>query len=218
MTKKLNGSSKSVQKQFSAAFSIQGKRLTMEDRFVLEENENDISLFAVFDGHGSEFASQYIKDNLPQSLCNKIRQASKYCSNELKLKEIIKNHILDIDEKLMEKTKKMNVVCGTTAVIAVIFENKLIIINIGDSRAVMSNSCGKAVPLSQDHKPQELKELTRIREAGGFITFRGVWRVGGVLGVSRALGDYILKEKNMIIADPDIQILDLNVEKYVLHI
>lgn len=186
----------------------------MEDRFVIEENIDDMSIFAVFDGHGSSMAAQYIKDNLPLSLCSKIRQASKYCSNDLKLKEIIKNHILDVDEKLMEKTKKFNVVCGTTATIAVIFENKLIIINIGDSRAIMADCNGRAVALTQDHKPQELKELARIREAGGFITFRGVWRVGGVLGVSRAFGDYILKEKNMIIADPDIKIIDLIKEKY----
>ena len=56
----------------------------------------------------------------------------------------------------------------------------------------------------------QVKERNRIRQAGGFISFNGVWRVAGVLATSRALGDYPLKEKNFVIADPDIMTFDLN--------
>jgi len=54
---------------------------------------------------------------------------------------------------------------------------------------------GIAIPLSFDHKPQQVRERKRIHDAGGFIAFRGVWRVAGVLATSRALGDYPLKDK-----------------------
>ena len=38
-------------------------------------------------------------------------------------------------------------------------------------------------------------ERKRIKEAGGFVSFNGVWRVAGILATSRALGDLPLKEK-----------------------
>lgn len=54
-----------------------------------------------------------------------------------------------------------------------------------------------------------MRERKRIKEAGGFITFNGVWRVAGILATSRALGDYPLKDKRLVIADPDILTFDL---------
>lgn len=55
----------------------------------------------------------------------------------------------------------------------------------------------------------QVKERRRIKKAGGFISFNGVWRVAGILATSRALGDYPLKERNLVIADPDILTFDL---------
>lgn len=50
----------------------------------------------------------------------------------------------------------------------------------------------------------QTKEHQRIKDAGGFIGFNGVWRVAGILATSRALGDYPLKEKKFVVAEPDI--------------
>lgn len=55
-----------------------------------------------------------------------------------------------------------------------------------------------------------MREKRRIRKAGGFISFNGVWRVAGVLATSRALGDYPLKDRNLVIAEPDILTFDLD--------
>ena len=49
------------------------------------------------------------------------------------------------------------------------------------------------------------KEKKRIEEAGGFISHYGVWRVNGILAISRALGDYYLKVKNVLISTPDVR-------------
>lgn len=47
-------------------------------RFVIDENINNtgISFFAIFDGHGGEFAADYAKDYLVQNLYNKIIETS----------------------------------------------------------------------------------------------------------------------------------------------
>lgn len=52
------------------------------------------------------------------------------------------------------------------------------------------------------------KERERINSAGGFVAFNGVWRAVGVLAMSRALGDFPLKENNIVIADPDVLTFD----------
>merc|ERR1711957_953351 len=62
--------------------------------------------------------------------------------------------------------------------------------NAGDSRTILwSNK--KVIPLSEDHKPDNEIEKTRISKAGGFI-IEG--RVNGNLNLSRALGDLEYKK------------------------
>jgi protein phosphatase 1L len=56
-----------------------------------------------------------------------------------------------------------------------------------------------------------LKEKKRIEEAGGYVSLNGVWRVQGVLATSRAMGDYPLKDKRVVICEPDI--LSFNLDK-----
>ncbi|KAL0369296.1 UNVERIFIED_CONTAM: putative protein phosphatase 2C 11 [Sesamum calycinum] len=60
-----------------------------------------------------------------------------------------------------------------------------------------------AIPLSIDHKPDRSDERERIEQAGGFVVWAGTWRVGGVLAVSRAFGDKLLRP--YVVADPEIQ-------------
>jgi protein phosphatase 1L len=55
----------------------------------------------------------------------------------------------------------------------------------------------------------QLKEQARIVAAGGFVSFDGVWRVSGVLATSRALGDYPLKDRKLVVADPDVLSFDM---------
>lgn len=123
--------------------------------------------------------------------------------------KMISDEVLAADYKLVEIAKKTMNVAGTTALIAIMDGTKLIVANVGDSRGVMCDVKGNAIPLSFDHKPQQVRERKRIQEAGGFIAFKGVWRVAGILATSRALGDYPLKEKNLVIADPDILTFEL---------
>lgn len=285
----------------------------MEDRFVVVENVRNtgVSLFAVFDGHGGEFAANYAQEKLIDNLRNKIYEISNNKSNtttkktwdrgdikenkpvertdskgtiDLTKKEstklinigksvsttdsikkttsvtdpellkkienlkpivtrevrpsnnnntlqhypaksyiesdgnvnygkLLTDEILNADKLLVEAAKKKLDVAGTTALVALLHGSKLTVANVGDSRGIMCDSKGNAIPLSFDHKPQQVRERKRIKEAGGFVTFNGVWRVAGILATSRALGDYPLKEKKLVIADPDILTFDLGDHK-----
>ena len=75
---------------------------------------------------------------------------------------------------------------GCTAVVALLHGRQLYVANIGDSRCVLSRS-GRAVDMSDDHKPEDEPELQRIVKAGGKVTMDG--RVNGGLNLSRAFGE-----------------------------
>ena len=89
----------------------------------------------------------------------------------------------------------------------------LTVANAGDSRAVLCRG-GEALPLSEDHKPAQARELARIEAAGGFVTPQG--RVNGNLNLSRALGDLkykgntaVARAEQMITAEPDVKVVRL---------
>lgn len=119
---------------------------------------------------------------------------------------------LDADEATIVEPASERVQAGCTAIVAVKKGNELYVANAGDSRGVLCRG-GKAVALSEDHKPAQETERRRIIAAGGFLSeIGGVCRVNGNLNLSRAIGD--LKYKNnaelhpkdqIITAQPDIR-------------
>ena len=52
----------------------------------------------------------------------------------------------------------MDGLLGTTALIALLRHNKLVVANVGDSRGVLCDQHGNAVPLSLDHKPHNVSQ------------------------------------------------------------
>lgn len=102
---------------------------------------------------------------------------------------------------------------GCTACVAIIRNNQLIVANAGDSRCVISRK-GQAYNLSKDHKPELEIERDRILKAGGYIH---AGRVNGSLNLARAIGDvefkqnkFLSPEKQIVTANPDINIIDLS--------
>uniref|UniRef100_A0A672FRA9 Protein phosphatase 1L n=1 Tax=Salarias fasciatus TaxID=181472 RepID=A0A672FRA9_SALFA len=184
-----------------AVYSIQGRREHMEDRFeVLTDivNKTHPSIFGIFDGHGGEAAADFAKAHLPEALHN------------LSYPSILEQQILTLDREMLDMLSTTYNEAGTTCLVALLSDQELTVANVGDSRGVLCDKDGNAVPLSQDHKPYQLKERKRIKKAGGFISFNGSWRVQGILAMSRSLGDYPLKNLNVVIPDPDVMSFDLN--------
>lgn len=105
------------------------------------------------------------------------------------------------------------VVSGCTAIVALKINHQLFVANAGDSRGCLYRS-GRAIPLSEDHKPQSETEMRRIEKAGGFVSAQG--RINGNLNLSRSLGDlkykqmhHLSREEQMITAEPDVTITTL---------
>lgn len=109
--------------------------------------------------------------------------------------------------------RRMNLMrSGTTSVSVVVRiheESKrrfLHVANVGDSRAVLCRS-GLACRLTVDHKASLRSERERIINSGGVVTANH--RVNGVLAISRALGDHMLKENNVVSAVPHTETIEL---------
>lgn len=103
--------------------------------------------------------------------------------------------------------------CGSTACVAIIRNDQLIVANAGDSRCVISRK-GQAHDLSRDHKPDLAGERERIKDAGGFVV---AGRVNGSLNLTRAIGDMELKtnerlpaERQIVSAEPEVKTVQLS--------
>ncbi|KAF4716354.1 hypothetical protein FOZ63_029843 [Perkinsus olseni] len=111
----------------------------------------------------------------------------------------------------------------TAAACHVVYNKAITVANAGDSRVVLcrGNKAGtKAVPLTEDHKPDLEEEAERIHNAGG-IVMQG--RVNGNLNLTRAIGDlgykqdHMLKpEEQMITANPDVSTIPITDEDQFL--
>ncbi|XP_062574091.1 protein phosphatase 1L-like [Saccostrea cucullata] len=204
------GTSWELQKEGAAAYAIQGRRPHMEDRFniVIDLEETGTSIFGIFDGHGGEFAAEFTEKTLFKYLMVRIMSSS-LDDQTGNFTEMIIEEVLRVDTQLMQIARNNSDISGTTALFAFLRGDILTVANVGDSRGVLCDKNGTAIPLSYDHKPYNVKERQRIKEVGGFISFNGVWRVAGVLATSRALGDFPLKDTKMLTAVPDILTFNL---------
>lgn len=119
------------------------------------------------------------------------------------------------DSDILEKTPSLGK-GGSTAVTAILIDGKkLVVANVGDSRAVIYRD-GIAKQLSVDHEPSKEKQI--IESRGGFVSNLpgDVPRVDGQLAVARAFGDKSLKRH--LSSEPDIKVemIDDDVEFIIL--
>ena len=125
-----------------------------------------ISYFAIFDGHGGEGCSTFLKDNY-----------LKYLTENANFPFDIKTSMIEAFQKAEEEFIKQKCKSaeefdnsGSCALVCILLDNKVYISNIGDSRAIMSMSGGtKIKQLSIDHKPNNPKEFERAIKNGSKI-------------------------------------------------
>jgi protein phosphatase 2C family protein 2/3 len=179
----------------------------MEDAYIAKgclassgDRWSDTSLFAVFDGHGGPAISQFCAEHLLDVLLQ---------DGAFEPSAALSKSFLSLDQLLDDMGKNMPLndpthpsKIGCTAVACLVQKDSLIVANAGDSRAVLCRN-GKAIDLTNDHKPDSPDEKARILKAGGSIR---VQRVGShcihplnsSLSVSRALGDLRFKKNKRL--------------------
>ena len=207
-----------------ATCEMQGWRNTMEDAKLANiALDSETMVFGVFDGHGgkevAEFVSRhfcaellrnrsYQQGNFEQALKENFLRMDELLRTPDGIKEVIRIS-KDLPDSYPVEADSSLLVAGCTAVVALIRNNAIYVANAGDSRCVLSRD-GRAVELSQDHKPDLPGEYDRIVKAGGMVDDG---RVMGNLNLSRSIGDLEYKKNTaipqkdqMITAFPEIKI------------
>ena len=185
-------------------------------------NGDDYYFFGIYDGHGGNGCSLYLKNYLHKYVKEFSKESIKEGINEAEEK-FIKDYALNEKGEINDQS-------GSCGIIAMIQKNKCIIANVGDSRLVIYKN-NSIFFCTEDHKPGSDIEKERIIKAGGKIyqtpslwplyqngkEIEIPWRVlPGRLSVSRTFGDIEAKDekfggnKNVVVALPDITEIELN--------
>ena len=199
-TIKDNNSSTSTSNYKYSEYLAQNEKFCdyMEDCVISINNFNEESyrhLFCIFDGHGG---------NLTANLCaQKYPEIFRKCLLECPFdyEQAIKKSFLLMDKEI-EKTKAQEV--GNTATVVFINNKLLYCANVGDSSCCVIGKTAEFI--TTDHKCTNKNELKRIEKEGGQIVDE---RLGGILVVTRGLGDLDLKNKGLS-AEPSVAKILIN--------
>ena len=150
------------------------------------KGKNNLSLFAVFDGHGGAQIAEFLKNNFSEHLLKTI--TSDYT---LRFTEILKNAIITIDKNIenLENSQK----CGSTGTFIIVNNNNIYCANIGDSKCFYIND-KEAIQLTEDHNCKNDKEVELLKSKGVMIFRR---RVFGSLFLTRSFGDMEFKKEGL---------------------
>ena len=187
-----------------------------------KDKNNYFYIFAIYDGHGGNGCSIYLKNNLYKNIteCSMIG-----LRNAINLTE---QNFLEYEG--VNQYGELDDTSGSCASIVLIKNKKCIIANVGDSRCILFKN-KRLFFATKDHKPNSHSEKRRIESAGGSV-FQSTaivplyqngkmiempWRVNpGRLSVSRTFGDIEIKlekfggKKNVVVSTPDIVEFELN--------
>ncbi|KAA8528470.1 hypothetical protein F0562_035825 [Nyssa sinensis] len=161
----------------------------------------------VFDGHGGPDASRFLSLRLFPHL-HKLASERGGLSTD-----VIKKAFDDTEEEFLDLVKRL---CpsqpqiasvGSCCLVGAIADDMLYVANLGDSRAVLGRRTadGKKGPavvaerLSTDHNvavEEVRKEVEALHpdDSHVVVNYQGVWRIKGIIQVSRSIGDIYLKK------------------------
>lgn len=171
----------------------QGHRSKMEDRHICAPTTKypNLGFFAVLDGHGGSSAAELTQQHLLSKCLSNLEESNTQDTEALR--DALYQGILDMDKELLELDPKFSTgdnISGTTCACCFITNSHFVIANIGDSFAAVSRARVGEPVVTEPHFPDSFGEWERIDDADGFVEYG---RVSGILGVSRALGDFRFK-------------------------
>lgn len=131
--------------------SVIGRRKEMEDAvraelgFAARAGE-EYDFFAVYDGHGGSHVADACRERLHEVVAEGVEVE---VNEKVDWEKLMEGCFSKMDEEVGYVASARTV--GSTAVVAVVGEDEVVVANCGDCRAVLSRA-GVAVPLSTDHK------------------------------------------------------------------
>ncbi|KAH8073646.1 protein serine/threonine phosphatase [Aureococcus anophagefferens] len=189
--------------------AVQGWRTGQEDAHVAEPDFGaSLGLFAVFDGHGGAEVARYAAAHVGAYL----KRAPGFAEGDYGAALRAAFFALDASLRWPPLIRRgRGVVALVDRAAGVVY-----VANAGDSRAILLRAGGAApAALSEDHKPEDDRERSRVEAAGGVVTPEG--RVDGNLNLSRAFGDHRYKmepglapERQRISCEPDVVVAPLS--------
>lgn len=170
----------------------------------------------VYDGHGGPEASRFVNNHLFAYL-------NKFATEQGGLSaDVIKRAFSATEEEFLHLVKRSLTMrpriasVGSCCLVGAISNDVLYIANLGDSRAVLGKKVSGdnknpvvAERLSTDHNvavEEVRKEVEALHPDDSHIVVytRGVWRIKGIIQVSRSIGDVYLKKPDFY-KDPVFQ-------------
>lgn len=178
------------------------KRKSNEDTFCIVENFfEDVNLYCIFDGHGGNEVSEYLKNNFPTILKEELINQNFIFDefDEDKWKKC-----LQISFDVIECNLSKSCDSGSTLVVLMIDEDKYCYFgNVGDSIGCILNE--QIEEIGVKHRLNLASEVERVEKSGGFVFGN---RVNGILEISRAIGDFSMKPE--VSTEPYVKICKLN--------
>jgi serine/threonine protein phosphatase PrpC len=178
----------------------------MEDFAIAIDNFNKESnrhLYCIFDGHGGDVTAKLCAKKFPEIFRKCL------VDNPIDYEFAIKKSFYLMDKEI----ENLNVnETGNTATIVFIHNKLLYCANVGDSSCCIIGKTNEF--LTRNHKCTNEDEIKRIQKEGGEIIEN---RLGGILCITRGLGDFDLKKKGLI-CEPYItkKLIDHNIDYCVL--
>ncbi|WCJ34606.1 Protein phosphatase 2C family protein [Euphorbia peplus] len=158
----------------------------------------------VYDGHGGPEASRFITQNLFPNFKDVFSEHQEVSENVIKKAfQATEEDFLSLVKKQWVSKPEMASV-GSCCLVGVICEGLLYTANAGDSRAVLGRSVRggrgvRALQLSADHNVNVESTRNELRSLHPYdphivVMKHKVWRVKGIIQVSRSIGDAYLKK------------------------
>eukprot|EP00930_Biecheleria_cincta_P057658 TRINITY_DN43557_c0_g1_i1.p1 TRINITY_DN43557_c0_g1~~TRINITY_DN43557_c0_g1_i1.p1 ORF type:complete len:281 (-),score=36.80 TRINITY_DN43557_c0_g1_i1:189-1031(-) len=186
----------------------QGRRPEMEDGFVFVDQfggRDRCAFFGVYDGHGGRQVVDFVTRELHENVLRELRKTRSAADALLQAFQAT-------DEDMIRRGVRVS---GCTACCCLLQDEGharvIYTAHLGDSRAVLARgSTATRMTSMTDHKATDPMEAKRVIEAGGHIIND---RVNGMLAMTRALGDHILKMPHLpndVVSNvPDITSTDM---------
>lgn len=237
MTGTKSGSSKNAVSEFMGlskkGYAPYNPRKKNQDSLIMTSHEDSNStVFCVLDGHGEhgDGVSSHFATQLAHRMFN-------HADWQNDIRKAVRESILFCEDDVLNMHRVDTDFSGTTLSMAIVRENTLLGVNIGDSRVIIGTTSSKngktsivAEEFTHDHKPDTPAEKERILKAGGRVfavqyddgidgpsrVWLGNMDVPG-LAMSRSLGDTVAHTAG-VISEPEFteRTLDPENDKFLI--